>query len=83
MVSGIVSFSFFIELVISESVIEAAVSFFIELVILFFHSNFLGEWGGLPVRAKPHEPVYAYVYMKGPNINQFWAKYQPPNFLLE
>ena len=34
------------------------VSFYFYWNSLFFLSNFLGEWGGLPVRAKPHEPVY-------------------------
>ena len=45
-------------------------SFFL---ITFLFQNFLkllGEWGCLPVRAKPHEPVYAYMlYVR--------TKYQP------
>ena len=49
-------------------------SFFL---ITFLFQNFLkllGEWGCLPVRAKPHEPVYAYMYMKGRNKEQFRTK---------
>ena len=54
---------------LEQLVFIEAVSF-IETVVsdswnsnLFFLPNFPGEWGGLPVRAKPHEPcICIYVY---------------------
>lgn len=62
-----------------EVVFETVIETVFETVSYFFISNFLkhfeGELGCLPVRAKPNEPVYAYMYKKGPNINQFRAKY--------
>ena len=51
--------------------------------VLFFISKLsqtFGWVGRRPWGPNPTHHVYAYVYMKGPNINQFWAKYQPAHF---
>ena len=54
-------------------------------VIYFLFQNFfklLGEWGGAREGQAPRT-MYIHMYMKGPNINQFWAKYQPAHFCWE
>ena len=45
--------------------------------VFIFTFTFKLSWvsGAPPVRAKPHEPVYAYMYMKERNVNQFRTKY--------
>ena len=44
--------------------------------LLFYFKTFKlsGEWGGLPVRAKPHEPCISYMYKKGRNREHFRTK---------
>ena len=52
-------------------------------IIYFFFQTFPGGVGRRPWGPSPTNPVYAYMYMIGPNFNQFWAKYQPAHFLLD
>ena len=64
--TGTVIFALFVAVILFSVVVVFA---FTGTVVFdyFLFQNFLkllGEWGGLPVRAKPHEPVYAYMYIE-------------------